>query len=658
MNKLFYCIALFTFSLLNAQSTDYNTENLIVNTKELAAENYLKDSTAHAVYIYEKGSGEIDDDRDYRLVRSYEAKIKILDKEGIEEANISIPLRKSSSSDSKEELDNLKASTYKLIDGKIVKKTLSESKVYTEDYENYELVKFTFPDVEPGDIIVYSYELLSPFKFDFTTWYFQANIPKMHSEFTSRIPGNYEYYITLVGELKLTEENSELERNCISFGSAGTADCVKSFYAMKDVPAFKEEDYMLSPSNFKSRIKYELKQFTRLDGYIVKYTKNWEDVERELKTAKSQGRQWKRDGLVKDVLPQEITDLPLGLEKAKRIFYFVQEKYNWNEKYDIHKEMDLKDVLEDKAGSVLGINSLLHNLYEAEGFKVYPVMASTRNHGLPSRIHPVLSDFNYFFIALKLDDEEYLLDATSDNLDFGRLPYRALNQYARKIDFDNGSSWIDLEPKDYSRIVYRDSLKILPDGTASGFSEQILSGYHAARFREYLKGHSENEIFNNVANPNAHAVAEKLNFQNVENAEDELLIRYELKNQSQKINEVIYFNPFSFHFFEENPFKLDERHYPIDFGYKDSYIYSAIIEIPEGYVVEEMPETKAMRMQGNGGSLMFSANQVSDRFINVQCRLSFPKANYPSVFYDALKKFFDEIIAVQSQSLIVLKEIT
>ncbi|APG58998.1 DUF3857 domain-containing protein [Christiangramia salexigens] len=657
MNKLSLFIALMLITQ-GAHSQNYNQQTLTPSIADLESTGYPADSTAHAFYIFEKGFTEIDKKRDYDLVHSYEAKIKILDKEGIEEANITIPLRKSSKTSSKESIENLKAHTYKLINGRIVKKSLSLHNIYIDDYETYDLMKFTLPDVEQGDVIVYSYELISPFLFDFTTWYFQEDIPKLYSEFTAKIPGNYEYYTTLVGELKLSTDETKLIKKCMTFGSSTYAGCAESKYAMKNIPAFKEEDYMISEKNFKSRISYELKQITRVDGFVQKYTKTWEDVEKELKTSKGLGKQWKRDGLVDDLLPSEIRELPNTIDKAKEIYRFVQDNYNWNEKYQIHREMNLRDLLNDKTGNVLAINTLLHNLYDSEGFEVYPVMASTRNHGLISKLHPVLSDFNYFFVQLNLDEDEYFLDATEKNLDFGRLPLRSLNHYARKIDFNNGSSWIDITPKDFSNTTFRDSLKIKPDGTSTGYSEQLLTGYNALRFRDYMKDYSKDEIFHKVAKPNSHTAASDLSFENVDEIGEPLKIRFDLENQSQKIGNTIYFNPFSFKFFKENPFKLKERYYPIDFGYKDVYFYLGIIELPEGYNLVELPEKKALRMAEGGGSLFFDAIKTSDNVINIQCRLTFPKTVYSSVYYDALKRFFEEIILVQSQSLIVLKENT
>ncbi|CAL65640.1 DUF3857 domain-containing protein [Christiangramia forsetii] len=655
MNKLTCTIFLLFSFLLNAQKPVFYTKAIIPSNSDLETTFYTKDSLANAAYLFEEGFSEIDEKRNYDLVTRYTAKIKIYNKEGLDEANITIPLRKSERD--KERVLNLKASTYNLENGKKVKQNLNPDNVYTEEFENYNLKKFTFPDVKPGSVLVYSYELVSPFIFDFTTWEFQAYIPKAYSKFTAKIPANYEYYTTKRGSLKLKTNDARVIKECFQFGSSTTpADCVETVFEMEDIPAFKPEKFLTAERNYISRIEYELKQITRLDGYVEKYTKDWEDVDKELELDRNIGRQLKKDRLVDDLLPEAISSLPNNIEKAQQIYKYVQDEFNWNEEYNLYKDMNIRDVLDEKTGSVLEINSVLHNLFTSEGFEVLPVMSATRNKGFPSKVHPVLSDFNYFFIQLNLNGDKYVLDATEKNLDFGRLPYRALNGYARLIDFDKGSSWIDIEPKDYSRFIYKDSINIKPDGSSDGFSLQIADGYHALSYRNNIDDLDNNEVFNKLSNPIESTHLDNTSIFNKHDHSKNLEIKYSLNNGSQKINDKIYFNPFSFKFFDENPFKQENRSYPIDFGYKDAYVYSAIIEIPEGFKVTELPETRNLKIQGNAANLMLSAGQTGDRTISVQCRLTFKHAVYPPEYYEALKQFFDKIIEVQTQSLIVLEE--
>lgn len=635
-------------------SAQYNTENKEVTIADLKTNSFPSDTTANAFYIFEDGYSRFQDGGDYNLLTNYTAKIKILNDKGYDEATIEIPLRKGDSH--KEIIRDLEANTFNLKNGGIFSRRLNPSKVYTEEHEDYDLLKFTFPDVKPGSVLVYSYQTESPFFFNFRTWWFQDEIPKLYSRYKTEIPGNYNYSISKIGDLPLEKKDSKIVKNCFLTSIATeAASCVSTEYVMKDIPAFIEEDYLTSKYNYLSRIEYELKTWTRLDGYVKKITRSWEDVEKELRTDRSIGRQLKKTSLVEDILPDSISKQPNDLAKAREIFDFVKKNYHWNGEYDIFDDMNLKDVIEEHAGNVSGINILLHNIYEEQGFDVLPVISATRDRGMPTKLFPVLSDFNYLLLQLKLDDKTYLLDATEKYAPFGTIPFRSLNFYGRLLDFENGSAWIDLVPENYSKMLFNEELKLNDDGSSTGSCTQIFSGYSAIEAREELNEADADEPITYLANSNDQTSAKTVAPEGKDGDED-LQLTYLLKNHYQKVGGRIYVNPFSFRFFHQNPFKLEHRTYPIDFGHKNLYMYSVKIELPENMSVEELPEQQLLALPQNAGRIQFMTTQLDERTVSIQCRMLLAKPIYSPAFYPYLKKFFSSIMDIQKQSLLVIRE--
>lgn len=657
MNKLLLTLFCFIFAFSAAQKQDFDIQKYSANLEELQASTYSKDSTANAWFIEENGYSRYENDGEYNVITDYAAKIKIRNKEGYKRGDITIPLYKNKALE--EKLRNLEAVTYNLEDGQIKAAKLSPDKIYTEENEEYDLVKFSFPDLKEGSVLVYTYQKESPFRYSFETWNFQTDIPKKISTFETRIPANFNYNIRQIGTLKLSVEENEVLRECFQpRGTSQNGDCIHSYFEMENIPAFIEEAYLTSKNNYLSRLVYELKEVTRLDGYVKKYTKSWKDVDLELKGSQSIGRQLRRSGPVKKLLPDSISTLPNSAEKAEKIYTFVQQNFKWNGEYRIYRDMKIKDVVDEKSGNITGINILLHNLLELEGFEVLPVLSATRSSGFPSKLHPVLNDFNYMLVQLKLDDKTHLLDASEKYLAFGDLPFRALNGFGRLIDFKNGSSWVDIEAGHFSSITFRDSISIQENGKSIGTSRHFISGMHALSARQKLDDLKTNEIAGTLSNPADYTGVTETEFENKNLLNQPLQITHKLDNASQKINEVIYLNPFSFRFFDKNPFQLQERTYPIDFGFKDVYSYAVNVEIPENFEISELPEQKLIKLPEGGGSIQFMTNQVDARNLQVQCRISFPRASYGAGYYPYLKKFFDDIIEIQNQSVIVLKENT
>lgn len=652
MNKFLLLPLLLFTTALTAQEQLFNTEDLSVNSHELEATVYSKDSTANAFYIYEDGYSRFQSGGDYNLLTDYKAKVKILNKEGFDHANIEIRLLKGNSG--KEKLHDLKAVTYYIENNREHVRHLSPDVVYTEENPEYDLVKFTFPSVQPGAVLVYSYQKESPFIFNFEPWWFQEGIPKVYSRYVAEIPGNYRYHIKMIGSQPLDVENNDVKKSCFHVrGVPGAADCMRSEYVMKDIPAFKEEKYLTSKLNFISRIEYELKEIHMVNRAIKKFTRTWDDVDRELKTDNSLGKQLRKTKWVRGVLPETISSKTNNLDKAREIYEFVRDNYRWNGDYQIYRDVSIKELLEEKSGNISAINILLHNLYIEEGFEVFPLLSSTRANGLPTQLYPVLSEFNYLMVQLDLEGKKYLLDATEKNADFGIIPYRSLNKYGRLLDFKKGSSWVDIEPEGYSTVVLHDSLKVNSDGTATGSSVHSFSGYHALSIKNQLEEVKSEDIFNSLSIPNSQTRSLSAV---PESKPNEASITFDLNNSSQKINDLIYINPFSFRFFSDNPFKLKERTYPIDFGFKDAYTYNISLEIPETHEFVELPENKIIALPEKGGTLHFMTQKINEHSVMVHCRVAFPLTVYGPGFYPYLQKFFSEIIDLQEQSIIVVRE--
>jgi hypothetical protein len=656
MSKILLFASILFLNLSYAQDHTYNTKNENVTVLDLTESLYSKDTTANAFYIYEKGYTYFHNEGN-KTITDYVSKIKIVNSEGYNHANIEIRLNKGERY--YEKLDDLVATTYFYKNGVKQWIKLDPKNIFTEENEHYDLVKFTFPNVTPGSVLVYSYKKTSPFIFKFEPWWFQDEIPKIYSEYQAKIPLNYNYNIRKIGLQELDTNTNELVKKCFKVRGVDPGDCILSKYAMNHIPAFIEEDYLTSKYNYLSRIDYELIEVTRIDGYVHKYTKTWEDVDKIFIKDGDIGKELKKTSLVKNVLPEEIQAMPNDLDKAKEIYYFVKDNYKWNGSYRF-TDTDVRDILKEKSGNVAEVNILLHNIYKDQGFEVLPILASTRRNGFITKLYPVISDFNYLMVQLSIQGKIYRADATDKYVAFGMLPFRSLNNYGRLLDLKNGSNWVDINADGYSSVTYRDSLTIGQDGKTQGKSYTKYTGYHALSAQKDLdsnKGTTSNTTDEDPYLPidaNTGIVSSDVS---IENEGKIVNIDYSLENSLQRINDAIYLNPFSFKFFKKNPFKLENRTYPIDFGYKNAFLYNVNIKIPENFEVTELPAQQNYRLPENAGLLQFLTQQKEDNSVNVICRVSFTKTEYEKEFYPYLKKFIDNIIDIQYNSVIVLKEI-
>lgn len=629
-----------TFGQLNRLEQDFMT--------------YDKDPSANALVLYERGDTyfEVINHRIW-LVKTYHGKIKILNEQGFSQGTISIPVYRGDSD--YEKLEEVRAITH----NGTVKSSLMQNQVFKKDHsEHWSEMTFTFPNVKAGAILEYQYKVISPFIYKLNGWDFQSDIPKIYSEFNATIPSNYVYNRHMIGFLPLHVNDASIKKECFRVeGYLRAADCEVLRYAMKDIPAFKEEAHMLAASNYASRIDFELSEYHKLNGTTEKFTKSWEDVDREFKYDKDIGRQLTKKVFFEKNVPEALLVDGDAMTRARNIYSFIQDHFTWNGQYGIYRDIRVKEAFDEQRGNIGEINISLINLLNAAGIPTQLMLTSTRDHGLPVRTHPVMSDFNYVLARATIDGKPYLLDASDKLNPFGMVPYRCLNYYGRVMDFKNDSYWEDIIIDEKNKSMVRAQLSFdTGNHTSKGLYDAISQGYEAIQKRKNLAEQSREgylEALENQSDGNLRITTYEL----LEERTNEKMVseRFEFELEHQFVNGDIYVNPFIVKFFESNPLTSRERQYPVDFAFTRNYLYNINVQIPEGYSLVKHPENKALLLPDNQGLLKF-AIEVTGETISLYYNLVLNRSHYSPDQYAQLKELFTVALDLQNTSLLVFKK--
>ncbi len=625
-----------------------------VSRDELQMSAYAPDTTANAVVLNEFGESYIDDGNNYDLIHEYHVKIKIFNEKGFNQASFVIPLRKQNGK--AEMISDIQASTFNLSGGQLLETKLERKNVYTEHRNPFtDLVKFTLPNVQPGCVIEVKYRLESPFLFNFREWDFQSRIPKIYSEYWAKIPANYIYNITLQGYYKLDKNQSEAIKDCFSFGS-GKADCALFKYAMKDIPAFVDEDYMTAEKNFLSAIHYELSEIRYFNGSVKKFTETWKDVDEELRYDPDFGKQLKKG---KEVFPPQLQLLLSGNTsssgKAREIYDFFKSRYKWNEYYGYSSASGIKKAFENKTGNVGDINLSLIAALQYAGLDASPVLLSTRENGLPGKLNPIISQFNYVVARLEMGDSVFLLDATDPYLPFGLLPLRCLNGQGRWMPGGKDTSqWIDIRAGAQFAETNFLQLRMGTDGTFKGTITRVFNGYNALQKRKEISGfNSPDEYMDNLQGKLHDIKILHYTIDSLHNPDAPLtvIMQVETDGSPRADADRLFFRPFLMGNLSENPFKSSERNYPVDFGAPSHVQNILVLSYPDNYEIISVPKTTALSLPDDGGSYLMGTENLSNQLV-IRSDLSLKKPVYSPEEYYPLKELYSRIIQIQHADVI------
>jgi hypothetical protein len=507
-------------------------------------------------------------------------------------------------------------------------------------------------------VVEVRYYLESPFRFNFKSWAFQSDIPKIQTEYWARIPANYLYNITLRGFYKLHKNESEVVKDCFMPGSY-KADCSLYKYAMQHVPAFVEEDYMTAKSNFLSSLNFELSEIHYFDGRKDKVTKEWKDVDHELRTHPEFGGQLRRGKeIIRDNLVQALAQEPDSLQKAWQIYDFIKNHYTWNNYLGKYSDLGIKKAFDSKTGNVADINLSLVAALNYAGFQADPVILSTRENGSPVELHPVMTDFNYVVAKVKVQGQSYLLDATDPFLSFGTLPVRCLNGKGRVMASRGPSYWMDIKPTAKAKQVSLVSLTLQPAGNFKGQVVYSTDGYEALQERKKITSfNTQEEYIESVDEKWTKIKILKYDIANLRQLNQTLQQSYEVEIEGfDNLNKnKLFLNPFFIGDWSKNPFTARERLYPVDLGAPIEDHLSVTLEYPADFEISNLPPAVAISLPNNGGRYLFSVQNLGNKII-LNSLLTLNKAIYTSEEYPYLKELINKVVQSYQSNLVFNKK--
>ena len=649
MLRTYFCILLTIIIQQSVKSQDFSYGKV---TKEDFEKGNLSPH-AEAIVLQEFGRARIDYHeikRDLVLRFYYHTKILIKNKEGLNHANFSVPLFRSDQ-ERRETIEGIKGTTYNILDnGEIEEIDLNKKDIINEkSSENNNIVKIALSNVKEGSIIELRYTTESPFLYNLESWKFQDFIPKLHSEFITEIPEICTYNVNMKGYVKL-DTRKVLPYDTKITGPVGDIRGTQTSYIAKDIPAFIQEDYMTSANNFMGKLTFELASFSIPFGPSYNYSRNWDDVKKQLFSSDSFGSEIKRENLFKNTLPTILKDNMSEYEKAHAIYDYIKSQIKWNKSYGLFSELGVKKALEEKNGNAADINFALISALKAANINANPVILSTRDKGIPTFFRPTISDYNYVLTHVKIDTQEYLLDPSDYYSPFGQIPLRCVNFQGTLLKQD-GYEYVHLNSNLISKVSYHFDGELDEMGNLVGKLDILRNGYIAANKRQEIKNYNSIEEYKeNVAESTSNYKIKAHEILNLDKVSEPLNESQEIefKNFASLNNDQLKFIPFITGRTTKNPFNLDERSYPVDLGSLIEETFILKIKLPKSYKIIQKPNNLNLALPNRDARYLYIIQQNEDQ-LTVQILSQLNKPLFLPEEYADLKEFFSQII--QSQSL-------
>lgn len=554
-------------------------------------------------------------------------RIKILTREGYDFATIDIPHRN---------IVKITGQTYNLVNDNIIATELEKKMFLSSDTKNIKLSElefFTMPQIKEGSIFEYTYKATRGTFYDIPL---QFDIPVKQIKVSIRNASRYSYDILqnpkAILDLDFRAENET------------------TYISKTNIPAFKKEKYVSHLEMYRAKLELSTtgsvkrNVFATFKNYVDNLI-NMDDFTNGYKPVTTYRKEISE--ILKGITDDEV--------KVKTIYNYIKAHKKWNGDYGILPDNEsARFAFRKPDGDAADINMLLISVLRSVGFEANPILVSSKRNGIP--LTPSDDVFNYLVAGVEIDGNLKLLDAAHNKADYNMLHNEVVNWRGLLIRDSKKFEWIDLEYQEKSKSTTMVQVKLDVDLALEGKVNYRLTGYYAAETQEALKDFSNEKFldFSNIDKGNFEI--DLLRRQSVDTLTHKSTWSYDFVNEYdvEDIAGKVYFKPMLMYGVKTNPFKSEERSYPIDFGFPKIESYIINIEIPKGYRVVSSPEPVKILMPNGVGNYTYNVS-VLGQSVQVYSKLDIEESLVPIDMYGELRNFFDLRVKKEKETIVLEK---
>jgi len=427
-------------------------------------------------------------------------------------------------------------------------------------------------------------------------------------------------------------------------------------WTMRNVPALRTEPFMTAPSDFISQISFQIAAVHVPGWGNENLLRSWRNLTTML--VGSDGyytAALQKDGGVREQAQAVVAAVTTPAERVRALYDFVRRTVVFDGEMGIDVTRGNADVLRDRRGSSAETNLLLVGLLRAAGFDAHPALLSTRDHGRPLPLHPLLDQFNDLVAYVTVDGQGQLLDATDPMRPATLLPSYSLNGQAWVARGVEGT-WVPIVARGAARRAINVTATLGLDGTLAGTVTTSDADYAALSLRRALRDMTDEVTFVRdkvldgldgltLTSPTIHDrdVAEKPF--TVEAA-------FSMAGYAQQVGDLLYVMPVAFGRIGENPLHRPTRTFPVDLGHGRDRAYVLDLTLPEGYVLAETPPNRTVQLSSGGASYTRAVRAEGNR-VQIRMRFNVTKAVFEPQHYVSLRQFWSDVVALETEPLVL-----
>ncbi|WP_268033124.1 DUF3857 domain-containing protein [Algoriphagus sp. PAP.12] len=599
---------------------------------------------ADAVILWEQGQSRFNSNL---LETTIFSRIKILKESGKSQGTIKIPFYVGT--DRTENINGIKAFSINFPSGTPSIEEVAKENIFEVDLPNgWKEIRITFPNVQVGTILEYSYKKTDKNIGILDGWSFQNDIPTLGSSYEITMVPYYDY--KLIGQGVKYFTTAEKTANNGTYG-----------WVLRDLHSLCGEPFMKNYIDYRERVEFQLSRYQKYSSGAYTSGSEWIDV---LSTWQEVGNRVLEDfqemGFFRsNPLEKETLDLDLSgaseKEKAKKAYYFFQNNFSISDFQGFWPEQTISQLLKTKKGTPEELNLALMGVLKSIGIECSPLLIGSKGNGRNELVpFPFMNQFNEIILLAQLDGEPVYLDLSDPLAPFGYVGLEKHVKGGLLLAKDN-SELVAIKIKHNSNSILMSDVQLSEEGKLeirNTMRTYFYEGLKIARASKPLI--DRNEPLENLFGKDDDFLYSNVKIDNALKEKNYLSTEFTVTSKEKVKDEWIQVSPFSFSSFAQNPFTQEYRVFPVDFDFAFVETYNAKIKTPPGYEIDDYPLEEKMTISSGQISFSYSPT-VIDGSLNIIARIEVKDPIIDPKLYGDLK-FLMESIASKLNAPVIFKK--
>lgn len=427
-------------------------------------------------------------------------------------------------------------------------------------------------------------------------------------------------------------------------------------YTIENVEAVVKEENSIGPTHYRPHLLFLAKSHTKNDTkqVLLNNTKDLYKWYHSLVLQLNNDTEFLKEKTL-SVIENQNTDE----EKIKAIYYWVQDNIRYIAFEDGiagFKPEEAANVYQKKYGDCKGMANLTKQMMKIAGFDARLSWIGTRRIAYDYSL-PTIAVDNHMICTVIVDDKKYFLDATEK--------YNPLGTYAERIQkkqvlIENEEDYIlDTIPSNISKNNIEtvvSSLKI-EEEKLTGTIKRKYEGESKTDFLyniNNLKKDRKTEVLEYyIGRGDKNLVLDDITITDISNRDQDLHLSYHItqNNAISSFENELYIDIDYYKSYQQLDF--DKRKTAFVLPYKTLENTATTIEIPEGYIVKELP--KNLSINNKDFEISFNYTSDNDKII-YEKNINFKNAIISKTELSAWKEFHKKLKKQYQQQIILTKE--